>query len=283
VSPASPVCVPGQEARNGPRANWIARHRIAVFVGLAFALSWWPWPLALAHPDSVAMVSFGPVIAAFAVTALGGGHGAARSLARAVVQWRAPRSTWVVAALGPFAIAGLTGIIAVAAGIVTPPDVDGALGWSTWLTVPLLMLVTGLLGGPLFEEVGWRGFLLPDLQRRRSALWSTAIVGSLWVTWHLPLLVSEPTGQRPALPFAVGVLGQAVLLTWLYNSSGGSVLVAIVFHTAANTAGRLLLEPFLGEAGFLGMWWLMASLYVIAAAAVIWRTEGRLGLRPVGD
>jgi membrane protease YdiL (CAAX protease family) len=172
--------------------------------------------------------------------------------------------------LGPFALAVLTGAVAVTAGIVDSAGFDGGIGWSTWLTVPLLMLATGVLGGPLFEEVGWRGFLLDDLQRRHAALWSTAIVGSLWVVWHLPLLVSEPTGQRPPLPFAVGVLAQAVLLTWLYNASSGSVLIAIIFHTSVNTAARLLLEPFLGDAGFLGLWWLMASLYVVAAASVIW-------------
>jgi len=162
---------------------------------------------------------------------------------------------------------------------VEPADFGGELGWSTWLSVPLLIVATGLLGGPLFK-VGWRDFLLPDLQERHPAMWSTLVVGSLWVVWHLPLLVSEPTGQRPALPFAVGVLAQAVLLTWLYRTNRGSVLVASVFHTVANTAGRLLLQPFLGDNGFLGVWWLLAFLYVVAAVAVIWRTVGRLGAAP---
>jgi len=280
VTPAAVDGVARADATRGPRSPWISRHRIGVFVTLAFALSWWPWPLALAHPDSVAMISFGPVIAAFVVASLGGQRGAVGSLARSVVQWRAPRWTWLVAALSPFALAAITGVVAVAAGIVDSAGFDGGIGWSTWLSVPLLMLATGVLGGPLFEEVGWRGFLLNDFQRRHAALWSTAIVGSIWVVWHLPLLVSEPTGQRPPLPFAVGVLAQAVLLTWLYNSSRGSVLIAIVFHTAVNTAARLLLEPFLSDEGFIALWWLMASLYVVAAVAVTWQTNSRLGLIP---
>jgi len=257
--------------------TWFARHRVGAFVVLAFGLSWWPWPFALAHPDSEAMLSFGPVVAAVLVAALADGRSAVVSLARSVVQWRVARSTWAAAAVGPFALAGLTGVLAVAFGLVDADDFGDALALSTWLAVPLLMLATGLLGGPLFEEVGWRGFFLPDLQRRHPALWSTAVVGSVWACWHLPLLITEPSGQRPPLPFTVWVFAQAVLLTWLYNTSRGSVLIAIVFHTAANTAGRILLEPLVGETGFLGVWWLMATLYVTAAAAVIRRTGGHLG------
>ena len=108
---------------DGPRSPWVARHRIAVFVVLAFALSWWPWPLAVAHPGSAAMLPFGPVIAALVVTAFGHGSGGMRLLARSVVRWRASRSTWVVAALGPFAVAAITGLAAVSLGIVAPTGV----------------------------------------------------------------------------------------------------------------------------------------------------------------
>lgn len=261
-----------------PQGSWFGRHRVGAFVSLAFGLSWWPWPLAVAHSDSVALLSFGPLVAAVLVTALADGRRAVVSLARSLAQWRVARSTWVAAAVGPFALAGLSGVLTIALGIVEPADVGDAFTWSSWLAVPVLMLTTGLLGGPLFEEVGWRGFFLPDLQRRHPALWSSAVVGSVWVIWHLPLLITDPSGQRPPLPFTIWILAQAILLTWLFNTSSGSVLIAVVFHTAANTAGRLLLEPLVGEAGFLGAWWGMASLYLTAALVVISRTGGRLGI-----
>jgi membrane protease YdiL (CAAX protease family) len=262
--------------------NWIYRHRIGAFLVLAFGLSWWPWPLALARPDSLAMVWFGPLIAAVLVTALAQGRRALWSLARSIIRWRAPWSTWAFAVLGPFGLAGLAGAAAYALGIIESVDTYHAGGWSTLLSVPVLMLTTALLGGPLFEEVGWRGFFQPDLQRRHSALWASTVVGTVWVIWHLPLLVSDPTGQRPPLPFTAWILGQAVLLAWLCNTSRGSVLVAVVFHTAANTAGRMLLEPLVGEPGFIVVWWLMAALYLLAAVVLIWRTGGRLGITRPG-
>lgn len=174
-------------------------------------------------------------------------------------------------------LAGVTGVVAIAFGITRPSVLGDAFDGSTWSALPLLVLTTALLGGPLFEEVGWRGFLLAELQRRHPVLVSTVLVAIIWAGWHLPLLISEPTGQRSPLPFLVWVLAQAVLLTWIYNISSGSVLIAIVFHTAVNVSGRLLLEPFVGQAGFLALWWLMAAAYALVAAVLIWRTRGRLG------
>ena len=67
------------------------------------------------------------------------------------------------------------------------------------------------------------------------------------------------------------------MFTWIYNTSSGSVLLVILFHAAVNVSGRLLLEPFLGQDGFVVVWWLMAAAYALVAAVLIWRTRGRLG------
>ena len=262
--------------------SWIHRHRLGAFLVLAFGLSWWPWPLALVEPDSEPMVWFGPLIAAVLVTALAHGPGALWALARSIIRWRAPWSTWAFAALGPFGLAFLTGAAAYALGLMQSVDVYQPGGWSTLVDVLVVMITTALLGGPLFEEVGWRGFFQPELQRRHSAVWASMVVGTVWVIWHLPLLLTDPTGQRPPLPFAAWILAQAVLIAWVYNTSRGSVLIAVVFHAAANTAGRMLLEPLVGEPGFSAVWWLMAALYLLAAAVLIWRTRGRLGVTHPG-
>jgi membrane protease YdiL (CAAX protease family) len=270
---------PGQ-AGNGStiRPNWFARHQIAAFLIFAFALSWWVWPLILFNPDSTAMVSFGPSVAAVVVSALVGGRREVVALLRAVVKWRVHWSWYLIALGGPFLIAGLVGAVAIGFGVVDTSNLGDDFGWSTWSGLPLLLLSTGLVGGPLFEELGWRGFLLPKLELEHTALWSTVVVGIVWATWHLPLLISEPSGQRPPLPFIVWILAQAVLLTWIYNGTLGSVFMVILFHAAANSANRLLLEPFLQDDGFIVAWWLMAGLYSVAAGLIIWQTRGRLGL-----
>lgn len=272
--------VPSSPPENGWRSTWITRHRVGMFGVLAFALSWWAWPLAVLNPESTAMVSFGPIIAAVVVTAVAGGRRRLVGLLKAVVRWRVPWSRYVIALAGPFLITGVVGALTAAFGVVSAASFGDAFGWSTWSAVPLLFVATALLGGPLFEEVGWRGFLLDELQRRHAVLMSTAVVAVVWAAWHLPLLISEPTGQRPPLPFLVWILGQSVVLTWIYNSSSGSVLLAILFHAATNVAGRLLLEPIVGQDGFVAVWWLMAAAYTVVAVVLVWATRGRLGRGP---
>lgn len=280
VSAAAAATTPvaSSPADHGWRSTWLGRHRVGVFLVLAFALSWWPWPLALTNPASNAQVSFGPIIAAFLVAAVAGGRRRLVRLLRAVVRWRVPWSRYLIALAGPFLVTAVIAVLAGSFAVIDPAAVSEAFGWSTWSAVPLIFATTALLGGPLFEEVGWRGFLLEELQRRRTVLVSTAGVALVWAAWHLPLLISEPTGQRPPLPFVVWILGQAVVLTWIYNISSGSVLLAILFHTAANVSGRLLLEPYVGQDGFLGLWSLMAAAYALVAVVLLGATRGRLGL-----
>ena len=106
------------------------------------------------------------------------------------------------------------------------------------------------LGGPLGEEPGWRGFALPRLQQRRTALTSSVLVGLIWGLWHIPLYLLPGTGQHELLrtgtspAFAIGgfvgwTIGLSVLFTWLFNQTRGSLIVVILFHAAVNLAAFL--------------------------------------------
>jgi hypothetical protein len=247
---------------SGRRPNWVVRHELPIFFALTFVLSWLFWPFMLLNPDSSPLVPFGPLLAAVAVAALAGGRRQVLELLRQLTHWRV-HAIWYVIALGtPLVLIGLAGAITITAGAPAP----GPEAFADWAALPFTLLSTMVIVG-LFEEVGWRGFALPRLQRTHSALWSALVIGGIWVAWHLPELVSDPTGQRPALPFLVALLGQSVILAWLYNSTGGSLPIVIIFHAGFNTYGRYLLPEFIGEY-YLTMSWSIAIMYVIAAAAV---------------
>ncbi|MBP1643261.1 MAG: family intrarane metalloprotease [Acidobacteria bacterium] len=99
-----------------------------------------------------------------------------------------------------------------------------------------------LLGGSLGEEIGWRGVLLPALLRRMSPLGASLVLGVVWGLWHLPIdLVAGfgVTGPSAILARIVFVLPVAVLFTWFYLRSNGSLLVAILLHTSINVMGDL--------------------------------------------
>ena len=90
------------------------------------------------------------------------------------------------------------------------------------------------------EETGWRGFALPYLQGRHSAIASTVLVSLMWACWHIPLFSFAPGLSRMGAGEATGwyfsILTGAVLLTWLFNSTRGSVFIAAVFHGTMDIA-----------------------------------------------
>jgi uncharacterized protein len=100
------------------------------------------------------------------------------------------------------------------------------------LVFPLLILGQ-LPSSPLLEEFGWRGFMLPVLQGRWTALASSVVLGLVWGVWHLPLMVA--TGEPP-IPYLLLIVPQTVLMTWVVNSARGSMLLAMLFHAGLNTA-----------------------------------------------
>jgi membrane protease YdiL (CAAX protease family) len=91
-----------------------------------------------------------------------------------------------------------------------------------------------VLAASVGEEVGWRGYALPQLQRRFRPLPATLVLGLLWWLWHLEFFIIDklPLSQFPA--YLIEVVAVAIILTWLYNRSGGSILLVVVFHAAYN-------------------------------------------------
>ena len=108
-----------------------------------------------------------------------------------------------------------------------------------WVTNPLLIIsyfVQFLLfSGPLQEEFGWRGYALDRFQVRFNALISSIILGLIWGLWHLPLFWIENPEEVVIYQYMWGLIFSdilfAILLTWLYNNTNGSIMVALINHT----------------------------------------------------
>ncbi len=112
--------------------------------------------------------------------------------------------------------------------------------WQLALMSIPMFIVIGLVNG---EELAWRGFAIPRLQAKYSALTSSIIMGLLWSLFHLPLFFTK-TGSSQAdmsfLSFTVSTVSITVLYTWLLNNTRGSVLLAYLFHAAQNTWSRII-------------------------------------------
>ncbi len=138
---------------------------------------------------------------------------------------------------GSAVIAALGGDVGAAAQIVR----EG------WTSLVLVFVATLLYGGPLGEEIGWRGWLVPSLQTRFSPLLTSLFVGLLWGFWHLPLHlrgVYDASMGSGITGFGLRIASScllAVVFTWLYNRSRGGLLVVVLLHTSVNnTSGYWL-------------------------------------------
>jgi membrane protease YdiL (CAAX protease family) len=117
------------------------------------------------------------------------------------------------------------------------------------------------------EEMGWRGYVLPRLQAKYNALTASLILGVIWSVWHLPKFFGTGTsGGRSFFWFTVFSMPAAVLYTWLYNNSRGSLLLATLFHATNNTVGMFLPVSFAVTGGIIPN--LAIVLYIIAAIVV---------------
>ncbi len=219
-----------------------------LFFLLAFAFSWSIWvPVgaiggdpSVLHHLAVGVAAAGPSLAGVVCTGRDEGRRGVRRLFASLLNWRL-RARWYVLSLGgPIAVA----LTAVALHrLVVGDDVEFRLETTTVLLIPPA-LVAGLLIGSLQEELGWRGYALPRLLGRWSSVRAALVLGVAWACWHLPLYAVDSGGQErlPLAVFLISVVAQSVLYTWFWVVTGGSLLIAVLLHSATNVAGVVLLK-----------------------------------------
>ena len=213
------------------------------FVLLAFAFTWTFWLLAILEArgmisslpvPALFLGAFGPMLAAVVLTAQESGRAGLRSLLGRVVRWRVAPFWYGVALLGPLVLQLVAMVLHVILG-GQPPDILAMIGaLPTVLALSVYMLIQVGIG----EEIGWRGYALPKLQAGYSALVSSLIVGVIWFLWHLPVFFNPATSysNAPFWVFLVFLLPFAFLYTWIFNSTGGSVLMAMILHAVTNAS-----------------------------------------------
>ncbi len=266
-------------------SNWIKQNPLIAYFIIAFAFSWtfyfsllavqYGWTDAEISYSIHYLASFGPTVATLVVTALTTGKDGLRELWSRILKWRVG---WGYAA---FAIFSPIGFFLVAMVIVRAvkgewPDLRllgqaNYLPYLGWGVLPIWLITFGF-----GEEIGWRGFALPRLQKTMSVSRATLILTLVWTLWHVPaffyLDTIENLGGLIIIPgFLIGVLFGALLLTWLYNGTGGSILMAAVWHAmfdllTASKAGQDII-PIVTTAG------------VIAVAFYVANTEKSWGFR----
>src|SRR5918994_2051755 len=215
-------------AREGvPIISLVKRHPIITFFVLTYAIGWGCIPFWTFQAGS-------PFIAALIVIPLTQGWTGLRALGSRMIRWRV-RWYWYAAAIGlPLCVVMLVVGLNVTLGASAPSLAFGSV--STILLVFAVRLVDPG-DGALGEEPGWRGFALPGLQSTLSPVVSTFILGVLVTGWHVPILFLEEGSLQPSIlvGYLLGSFAVTFWYTWLFNRTGGSVLMTLVSHAAQGT------------------------------------------------
>jgi len=250
-----------------------------VFFAVAFGVPWGTWIALRARHVSfaqgpplafmlgAAFCSIAGVIATFIEAGLSG----IKDLARRCVLYRVPIAWWLYALLMPLGVhvvaTFIYGTVHGRVGPIRPTE----LFHQWWL---FYIFVFGLFQGPLAEELGWRGFLLPRLLSKHSALTASMIAGLIWAGWHINMFSSLLSSL--AL-FTASAVALSVLMTVLFLHTRGSVLLAIVMH-GSGLPGKDIARIWFPTAAEPPDW-IRAVILIAVAGIVVGITGKRLRLR----
>ena len=263
--------------------GWVRRHPLATLVALIYLFEW--SVLIPGAADARGMIAFhgpvanvvgllagwGPGLAAVIVLGLTEGRGAVAALLRRYLIWRVHPGWYLLALFGTagFILGGI-GLHVLLGGAA--PSLPAAS--ESPAVVTLVFLATVAFGFVVnTEDLAWRGVALPRLQAARGALGASLVIGVLEGLTHLPYFFipgdfRQQVGFFWFMAFTVAIV---VVLTWMFNSTGGSILLVTLYHASQNAWANLLdttpspgpndLRPFI----------LAVVLMIVAAAVVVAR------------
>jgi uncharacterized protein len=252
----------------------VARHPVLAFLVMAYAFG---WPallgghylgLSFLLASSLSVV-FGLAMPALLVTAATGGEAGVRDLLRRCLRWRVGLRWYLLALLG--LPAGTLLVASLFPGLA--PLQQLVEKWPLFFTMFAPGVLIPLVLIQLWEETGWTGLMQDTMQDRHGPLLASIITAPAFVLFHLPLVLLEASQPTMALVQiavqAMVVIFFRVVVMWLYNGAGRSVLIVALFHSSFNSvtgsqeATRFIRELIAGPAA------LLISLAVLAVAALL--------------
>ena len=223
--------------------------QLLTYFGLAYLISWTIWLPLYGHiigfnnlpivPFHHAIGGLGPLIAAFLTTWIFLKKEGIKSLLAQCIQIK-PLIYLAIALFSPFILAFMAAFISYFVD-KTPIQLSGLLRVKEF---PQFNFLTFFIFNVVFfgfgEEVGWRGFALPRLQKDANALTASLVLTLFWAVWHIPLFFYREGYTTMGLGGMAGwffsLLTGSILLTWLYNASKGSILICAIFHSTIDIA-----------------------------------------------
>jgi len=221
---------------------------VGCYLVVAFVIFWTSWipVLFVAAPPrlfSAIGAILGLALPVFLITAATNGRAGVRDLLRRMLRWRIGIGWYVLAML-----AIPVGALLLPPLFLGPAPLQGLpQNWTLLFTDFLPQLLLALVTVQVFEELGWTGFVQHRLQPRHGALKASLLVALAFAFLHLPTYLSAPISGDSArrdlsvmvivIPFAICF---RILITFAYNRTGFSVLIAAITHASFNEASEII-------------------------------------------
>ena len=254
---------------NPPASRRIPSSALVLFLSVTFLITWGVIGSYIVAPDLAAglfgeisgshplffLATWSPAIAAFGVVYLHGGVSGVRAFLSRLLMWRGSWG-WAAFILLVIPLVFVAGSLIKGGPMLAPLPPEGA---GAVVAVMFMMLFLGPV-----EEFGWRGVMQPLLQRHMAPVWAGILIGATWGIWHLPafFLAGVVFADWNFLPFFVGNITLALLVTPIFNSARGSLLWPMLFHWQ-------LINPFWADAQPWDTWILVA----VAVVVVWWKRD----------
>ncbi|MGZ3216516.1 CPBP family intramembrane glutamic endopeptidase [Paracoccus sp. T5] len=257
-----------------PSSKKITAQALILFLVVTFLITWGLIGIYVFAPEMAAatfgeisgshpfffLATWSPAIAAFVVVFFHSGASGPRAFFSRLLLWRCSWG-WAAFILLFLPLVFVTGSLIKGGPILTPLPPEGA---GPMVAVLFMMLLLGPV-----EEFGWRGVMQPLLQHHMAPIWAGLVIGATWGFWHLPafFLSSTVYADWNFLPFFIGNVTLAVLVTPIFNSTQGSLLWPMLFHWQ-------LINPFWPDAQ---PW--DTIILVAVAVVVVWWNYGTMFTR----
>jgi hypothetical protein len=244
----------------------IKRHPLVTFFVLAYGISYLFYFLPSIVPGFPFLFPFSPLIAAIIVASITQGRAGLLDLLRRCLRWRVGLRWYAAALLVPVAIGLSVMGLNIMLGAPLPTAAQIAPWYSFFLLLPMAMI-----DAPLQENSAWHGYAMPRFPASRSRLANTLILGVLLAGWHAPLALAEPSFT---VPYLLTTLLSQVVTNWVFYNTRESALLAILYHSAANTMG-IYYGYTLAGSNVARYYWLLMAVNAVAAVIVVmadWKT-----------
>jgi len=255
-----------------PITSFIKRYPQGVFWGINWSTWLFAWYMGSKNPSDLwFLFLYGPFLTGIFITAIADGRDGLKTFFSRMVRWRVGLQWYAVALFLPLVLRITAAGLNLLMGAEMPTNIEVPTGselLANFLFPSLLLIALG-------EEPGFRGFALPRLLVGRSAFSAALILGVLHAIWHIPLFIF---GSDPPLVAVIVICG-AVINTWLFNNTNGSVLLAMLLHASIDLMVGIF-NPLFTEADAQMHNVMVMVVFVVLAILLPTLTGKELGRKP---